>query len=548
MNEPIEGRSKSDSPKQGFSFTSKNLTRISLGLWLASLPFTGLVLYAHQRELKGIEILAMGWLGLLTLNFAWLANPFFLLTVWRISARKKSLGIATICLLLAIDTVRFSSMLLDEGGGTSSVYGYGWGAILWFTAICLALASAGTLEMERAAESTALSEPSNTSPDSIAVRFVGFALGILVLTLTGIFFYRDHSHANQAERLRLTGLAFKRGEVCAAPEPKTQSQVDIANGVVEVAIANGALGVYPFNGPNQLLEWGVPKVRFDNRDYYVGQLDGKKSTVSDAATGTSVAQLFVSNGYLDGRSHITAKLVAGGGNQVVFNQAWVAETKANDRFCPEFSSFPSADMQPRKLLMEALRNVEKAPIELPSVTSMKVAEISRISASIVSIKEYADRPIPNARGGWNDPRPAGSLGWQNNRNCPKNVGWGGASVKQTSARNETGWPFVVGEKMYYLGNRDEYNALCQGEFVYISTTSAQDEKNFIHIEKRSLADFQAAWKVTVVIGKQITPYPQNNLKLSHVSETDKGVTLAVINEHDWTEVEMTMPVVTAIRP
>ncbi len=268
---------------------------ISLGLWLASLPFTGLVLYAGQRELRGIEILAMGWLGLLMLNFAWLANPIFLLILSRISARKKSVGMAAICILLAFDTVRLSRMLLNEGGGASSVYGYGWGAILWFAAMCLGLAAAGTLEMERESEVDASGVHGNASPNSIAARFVGLALGVLVITVTGVLFYWDRSHANQAELLRLNGLAFKRGEVCAAPEPKAQYQIDISNGVVEVIVENGALSAYPFNGPKQLLAWGLPRVRFDDRDYYLEQLDGNQSTVSDAPSAAPVAQLFVSS-------------------------------------------------------------------------------------------------------------------------------------------------------------------------------------------------------------------------------------------------------------
>ena len=547
MIEPIKRRNQTAAPMRAFRLTSKLLVRISLGLWLASLPFTGLVLYADQRELRGFEILAMGWLGLLTLNFAWLANPIFLLILSRISAQRKSVGMAAMGLLLAFDTVRLSRMLLNEGGGASSVYGYGWGAVLWFAAMCLGLAAAGTLEIERESEVDARGVHGNANSDSIAARFAGLALAILAIGVAGVLSYWDRSHANQAELLRLHGLAFKRGAVCAAPEPKAQYQVDISNGVVEVIVENGALSAYPFNGPKQLLAWGLPRVRFDDRDYYLEQLDGNLSTVSDAASATPVAQLFVSSGRVDDRSQITAKLVAVGLNLVVFSQTWQAETKSGDRFCPEFSSFPGADIQPRKLVMEAVGGGKITPKSLPSVAPAKASEISRVTASIVGIKESAGRPIPTGRGGWIDNRPEGSLGWRNNRDCPKDVGWSGASVKHVSARLDTGWPFRIGEKAYYLGSRDEYNALCQGQFVYLSTTSARDGKNFINIEKRSLADFRLAWRAIVVIDKQITPYPRNRLKLSHVAETDTGITLAVVNEDDWTEIDMTTPVVAAIR-
>lgn len=530
-----------DKQKKRFSLSAKNLCWISLALWLASLPLTGFVIYAGQKETKGIEILAIGWLGLLMLNFAWLANPVFLVTLWRISVRKKAIGLAIIGLLLALDTLRFTAMLLDEGGGHSDIYGYGWGAILWFMALCFALAAAGALEVERRAESKANNVEAGIHPASSITKVVGFAIVVLALAITGTLFYKDRTRANQAELLRLKGLAFKRLEVCAAPQPKAAAQIDVANGAVEVINANSSSTTYPFNGPEQLLKWGVPKVRFGNRDYYLGQLDGKTTTISDAASGAPFAQLFVTDSVVDGRSQITAKLVDVAKNQVLFNQSWLAETKSTIRFCPEFSSFPRADEQPRRILTEALRVGNASPVELSGITSKKPFEVIRVTAEIKSVKESKERPVPNGRGGFDDPRAAGSLGWQNNRNCPKNTGWGGAAVKQTSATVSTGWPFIIGEKMFYLGNRDEYNALCQDEAVYLSGATAENGKNFIRIEKRSLVDFQSAWIVTVVIDKQITPYPQNNLKLKGVSETNSDLTLTLINERDWTEVEMTIP-------
>lgn len=527
-------------------FSSKGLTLVSLVLWLASLSFTGLVLYAGQRELNGIEILATGWLGLLALNFAWLANPLFLLTAWRILIRKRSLGLAVICLLLAVDTVRFHSIRLDEGGGSSSVYGYGWGAVLWFVAICLVLASSGMLELERYKRSTASGGRGDLPIESVLARFFGFTLVVLVPVVAGILFFRDRSHANDAELSRLSGLVFKRGEVCSAPEPKIYSQLDHAGGAIEVLVENNVLTAYPFNGPNQLLDWGVPRVRYGNRDYYFEQLDGKKSIVSDAASGAPVARLLVNHDYLDGRSRIAAKFMALEGGRVLFDQTWLAETRSGERFCPEFSSFPDADSQPRKLLMAAFRRPETSPVQSAKAIPIEKTDIRRVKASILGSKEYADRPIPNARGGVNDPRPPGSLGWRNNRDCPKDVGWGGVLVKPDSVRLDAGWPFLIGEKSFYLGRREEYNALCQKDHVYLSATTAKDGKNFIHIEKRSLADFHMAWDVIVVIDQQITPHPKNNLKLGKVTESPEGVILNVIHEDKWTELEMTIPAIGSI--
>lgn len=125
------------------------LSRWAVVPWLFSLPIPALVLYSHHRLVFGAKILAIGWMSTLTLNFAWLANAFFYLarkTLVHSTASAKTS--ASLAFLFSLDTFRFNTHYLDEGGATSPVYGYGWGAILWLTSMAMLLVAAGTRELE----------------------------------------------------------------------------------------------------------------------------------------------------------------------------------------------------------------------------------------------------------------------------------------------------------------------------------------------------------------------------------------------------------------
>jgi hypothetical protein len=78
-------RNKANNKDQTPHLNSQILAAIALGMWLCSLPLAGIVLYSNQREISGGQILAMGWLGILLINFAWIANPLFILTFFRIN-------------------------------------------------------------------------------------------------------------------------------------------------------------------------------------------------------------------------------------------------------------------------------------------------------------------------------------------------------------------------------------------------------------------------------------------------------------------------------
>jgi hypothetical protein len=299
------------------------------------------VLYSGQRHLSGFEILAIGWLSPLVLNFAWFANIFFLYGIFRLLSGGVPIKSAILAALLSFDTFRLSKILLDEGGGTSPVYGYGWGAVLWFASVFVMLTAVGT----RQRETNELHD--YTQP---------FGLFLLMITLgtASYFAIHDRMVANDAEAQRLTKIAFKRGKVCSTPEPVVTIPIRNLSGPVEVVIEKNTLHAnYPFAQIKDLSKWGIPTIRIGNTDYHSYESIAPNGLIySVPATGEPAAILFVKEPYL---GTINVKLVEVSTNRTVFDQTWERESHPNaNYYCPDYHSFPSANEQPRKLLMQAL--------------------------------------------------------------------------------------------------------------------------------------------------------------------------------------------------
>jgi hypothetical protein len=459
---------------------------------------------------------------------------------WRVKARKQSAGLAAITFFFALDTLRFSSYLLDEGGGQTAVYGYGWGCVLWFTSIGILVAATGTLAIENRLNSISANGQQAEESSAEWLRPVGLVLSLTVFSIALILSYRDHIHANTAERTRLEGLAFKRGAVCSVEDPTVLKPV-VTQGALEVVLPKDELAAYPFNGPRRLLDWGIPKVRFGDRDFYYEVGPVSNTLVTVPATEPPASRLFVSRSFENGLEKITATLVAVSGERVVFEQAWVTEAQGGSRFCPSFSSSPSGDQQPRKLLLDALHIATRPPEKAHTKTNAD----NRATATITSSKVSEYRPALEPNGSASDPRPPGSLNWRGNQNCPSDVGWGGAVTKNDSARLDSGWPFFIGSKAYYLNNRNEYSALCQGEFAFLYNSTNSDDKSYLQIEKRSLRNFEILWRGVVEFKPRLTP-KLNHVRLNSIEETPDGISLSITNEDQWLDLLVNAPLKTSI--
>lgn len=322
---------------------------MALAIWVCSLTLTGIVLYSKERLLPGFQLLAIGWLSPLVFNFAWFANIFLLKGCFRLLSGKTATKASVFAVLFSLDTFRFTEFVLNEGGATAPVYGYGWGAILWFLSIFILMAAAGLRNQEEGCKHLWMLPISFTF-------FVGFLGG------AAYFFAHDRMAANSTEARRLAGIAFKRGGVCSAPEPLPLAPLHDFFGPLEVLVSHPqrADAQFPFGQIKYLLEWGVPIVRVNNRDYSINPTSHGPELVSVPAHGTPSAVLEVTeNKSFDGATYnrsIRAKLV-NASNQTIFDQTWKREPlpkKEHDYFCPDYKSFPAANEQPRRLLIEAL--------------------------------------------------------------------------------------------------------------------------------------------------------------------------------------------------
>jgi hypothetical protein len=501
--------------------TARQLSVTALTIWCCSLAFTGIVLYSGQKHLPGFEILAMGWLSPLVLNFAWFANIFFLYGIFRLLSGGVPIKSAILATLLSLDTFRFSQYLLNEGGATSPVYGYGWGAVLWFVSIFLMLAAVGT----RRRETNTFNKPSDMQE---WLQPLGFVLLSITLGTASYFAIHDRMVANPAEAQRLANIAFKRGKVCGAPEPVATNPIRNLSGPIELVIEKNALYAnYPFAQIKDLLEWGIPTVRIGNTDYSYESTARNRSLSSTPAAGAPAAILYVNETYL---RTISAKLVETSTNRTVFEQTWERENHPvnTNYYCPDYHSFPSLNEQPRQLLMQALN------IQATNATTKEIAQetrvFDRIEGNIIGRNDGGNtRAMRIARWKEMNPDSKTSVPYHEifNTNCPSDIGWDGSNYE---SRQNTGWPFMVKGKAYYLRHRDRYNATCEGEFAYIYAGTARDGKYYLNIEKRDLRDFRQAWARIVVISDVSPSTREDVLKVQSIKKVTDAVTIELVNE------------------
>lgn len=459
-----------------FDRTSINLTRAAFVGWIASLSMPGLALYSNQR-MFGYDILLSGWLSPLALNFAWFANVFFLYAIRKLHRGEVPVNSSLLALLLSFDTARFSVMYLDEGGSKTSVYGYGWGAVLWFVSICLLVAAVGS----RAAE---------TGRPQTRLKPLGLGLCLFAVITTASLAIYNRAAANRWEAERLTWLAFKRGAVCGENEViATEPIRDLAGPVEVIAPEPNTLLPYPFSHASTLLDWGIPTVRIDDIDYSY-HVSGHTWTLSSVpASEPAAAVLRVTT---TGQA-IQVTLVETRTNRTVFDQIWRKERTAGygSYYCPDYRSLPSEQEQPRKLVLQSL-GLPLSPLNAKKTENP--ADPPHAVASIVGREEWSsaqqdDFPIReriDGSGTYQSPPSQDS-------HCDPAIGW----KDQPNERVSFLRPFAVRERAYYLP--PTYRFICENGSVYFYEGTAAGGKYYLKIEKRDLAQFRRHWVVRVVI-------------------------------------------------
>ncbi len=453
---------------------SRRLTFIALILWMASLALPGLVFY--DRPLFGIEILILGWLGPLFLNFAWYANLFFLYACLKLIGTRKNTSISIIiATLLATDAFWFRKLVLDEGGGASDLYGYGFGILAWLVAIFLILIAAGIrakeLQGQRIQFVVIIQEP---------LVFIGSVFLIVLVSLFSFWGIQDRVEAGEAERRFLSDVVFRVGSVCKLPDVKPLNQIPLV-GPLEIVAQD-------MFSPSELLSWGIPAVRKNGYDYYLRDREDSSTIVARPAEGPIGAKIEVKHLRHAQVSVMQIRLVSADGETVGFSGEWYAAPDRH-RMCPGYFSFPKPDEPPRSLLMSTLVNeigVSFKPIPRGNVLGGTQGYVSLIAESIQIVGLVH-------RGEIND-----------NAGCQDGIGLMDLYSREPlkpfirelkyGLSNPTRMLFQVGKELHYLyPNYYVWQASCSDRSVYLLDPSQRNEGDYILMRKRSLPDFHRSW-------------------------------------------------------
>jgi hypothetical protein len=470
------------------SFTSL-LCWLAVLCWTTSLFLTALG-SSPKKLFIGMHLLAIGWTALLAGNVAWLANLWFVWGVVRVLNQRSASLLALLALGCALDTWRFTRYLLDEGGATAQVYGYGWGAVLWLLSMALLLAASGGVP-ERS---------NNGSPAARKTHWLkptGLLLSAVVIISAGTISMLQRNSASKFEQDRLQGYAFKRSPVCSVEVAAVPSPLTAFTGPMDLDLASTQQsGPYPFIGLQEMLFWGVPSIRNDGQDFRLITIGKEMLLMSTPAQGDAAATLTIR----ENKTSLMATLNALGGRQV-FSQQW---TKRPDgESCPEFSSFPSSSQQPRKLLTDAL-GVAPAALEKTTWT----AEVTHgvVIAHLETSSTSAAVP---------------------NEGCPANTGWTAKSGTGSMLTMNLDTPFQIAERRYYPDHATGRRALCIGQFAYLYDIHTVDKGLTVQLQQRDLQDFRLIWATYIRIDPQVFGDNERNVKINRITEQDGGVTLSM---------------------
>lgn len=414
------------------------LTTTALVFWLCSLPLICISTYVEKYQISGFQILAMGWLGPLTGIFAWYANILFLFAVWRLFSGRLVVFSPVLAVLVSLDTFRYDRYVLDEGGGSVAVYGYGWGSVLWFLALFVLLIAAGARSWEL----------SNKGSEEKWLCRLGVALCLVLIVGISYFYLNDRRRANSAELQKLEGLVFKRTSVCQEPDPEVLFPMQKLSGPLEVQTGkNNRLSIYDVRN---YVQWGIKTVRVNGLDYSAIATPHGRVIVSKPASGPSAALLRLreTTPSEPWRTVISAELTEVKTGRQVFSQKWEREVPGSYYYCPDYHHLPRVGEQPRKLLVQSLGLSKEDSFLGEDFFRRSIFEI--VDAEIVSYGEggLTRREIIED---WKkrNPNHNGDVPYREltNRNCPVGVGFG---TLGRGPMDSIGRPLQVKNKAYYF--------------------------------------------------------------------------------------------------
>jgi hypothetical protein len=474
-------------------FPPNSFTRLLCWLavlcWTASLFLTALG-STPKKLFIGMHVLAIGWTALLAGNVAWLANLWFVWGVVRVLHQRSASLLALLALGCALDTWRFTRYLLDEGGATAQVYGYGWGAVLWLLSMALLLAASGGVP-ERS---------NNDSPAARETRWLkpaGLLLSAVVIISAGTLSILQRNSASKFEQDKLQGYAFKRSPVCSVEVAAVPSPLTAFTGLIDLDLASTQRsGPYPFISLKDMLSWGIPSLRSGGQDFRLLSIGEEMLLMSTPAQGDAAATLTIR----DNKASLMATLNALGERQV-FSQQWTK--RADGERCPEFSSFPSSSQQPRKLLTDALGLApaaqEKKAWTAEGTQGVVIVHLETSSTSAA---------VPN-------------------EGCPANTGWAAKPSTGSMLTMNLDAPFQIAERRYYPDLSAGRRALCIGQVAYLYGIHSLNKGLTVQLQRRDLKDFRLIWATYIRIDPKVFGDNERNVKINSITEQDGGINLSM---------------------
>lgn len=469
------------------SINSKTVALAASLVWAASLIFPSITLY--RGEYHGALILLLGWLSG---SYAWFANLFIGYAFFRIIVSAKSAPLISIVIasLLSLDTFNLTSIITDEGGGRSYVYGYGLGAILWFVSIC----------MYWVATALRVKEIDDLGPVASFAQRTFLAIGAILLTVTVsgslIFGILDRDGANASERKRLENTAVKKGPVCKIENYQPSQPTYKLNGTLAVSGDGGDMGYYFWKSPLDFLDWGVSTVRVGDVDYAYANSNQNRIIVGVPAAGGVDARLV-----LDVLPHdsIDTKLFLGERLTPALHYYWTLDRETNIP-CPDIDFNNS----PRQKLLKSLELAEPLPDQREKEPRGK--------------QTFIHKTIPDIEKG------QAELVFDMAKSCPSDI----EVLNDYNKRHPEATP--LGAALKTPGHFDFFGQVKPGEVKYFCSSgtvylvhSTQVGGSYgIQITKVALADRAILWNIFSIL-----PYALSKEQPVGIRENEKRIDLAL---------------------
>lgn len=475
---------------------SNRLTVLAFVLWVFSLILPGLVVPSHVSDLEniyGINLLLLGWIGPLAGIFSWYANPFFLYVCRKLLSKSSGTPTtaAALSVLLASTMFFYERIPLGGGGSPVSIYGYGWGAFLWYSAILLAAAALGVRRLEQGNQNQAFR--SIWRNGSVILLILWLVVSLSIGTV-------QKFRASSTERHRLYQVVFSRGVICATPDAKVLATIPFS-GALQVTDDSSSSVFLGLTSPANLISWGIPVVRKGKFDYYRSDSSPDWHLVAGPPTGPVGAKLLAGSDF-NGRYVVRAHLTSADTKVVALSARWVSGRDSNPHYCPGYFPAAKESEPPRNLLLSALVRPEGAFTPPPQ---QKLIFEGGFSKDVVVNRVLLIGKIGRSAfyGNMGCPDDVGLRHlWYRNVNPSERVfspppSWGltgpqPVNVLKKELDGQGQLAFQEHDSFHLIKSIKRFESVCDGQSIYIGYGLAAGN-DYLYLQKRTLPGFKKAW-------------------------------------------------------